>query len=445
MVNGYRRTSGRVRFHHYTRAALYSFWVAETGSIVVWTLAAPSEAALWVRLLILLLGGIHVWLMAWLTRDGLRSYLHGAPRPDRLLAAGFLVTLAATAMALVLIGTGYTSEKAAVVVVWFPVFFVGPTLLVLPIPRGTVLAAVPVALMSVTLPLLDIPLRSAQALVVSALLTSALFGATFRSSAWTLRVVDELDAGRETQARLAVAEERLRFGRDMHDVLGRNLSVMALKSELAVQLAQRGSPAAVDQMAEVQRIARESQREMRAVLRGYREADLQTEIAGARGVLEAAGISCAVAAQRAGQLSAEVCTPLGWVVREAATNVLRHSDARHCELRLEVDDTGAAVLTVRNDGVPEHPPAGHPGSGLAGLRERLATVGGTLRAEPGDGGRFVLTARVPTVPTDPTVPATERSLPAQARAVQAKAAEGKAAEARAGATEGGGGRDGAGR
>ena len=84
----------------------------------------------------------------------------------------------------------------------------------------------------------------------------------------------EAERAREVETRLAVAEERLRFGRDLHDVLGRNLSVISLKSELAVQLARRGRPEAVEQMIEVQRIAQESQREVRAVVRGYREADL---------------------------------------------------------------------------------------------------------------------------------------------------------------------------
>ena len=97
-------------------------------------------------------------------------------------------------------------------------------------------------------------------------------------SVWLLNAVYELDEARETRARLAVAEERLRFGRDLHDVMGRNLAVIALKSELAVQLARRGRPEAVDQMIEVQRIAQESQREVRDVVRGYREADLGVEL-----------------------------------------------------------------------------------------------------------------------------------------------------------------------
>ena len=97
-----------------------------------------------------------------------------------------------------------------------------------------------------------------------------------RPSAWSLGVMWQAEEARDLQARLAVAEERLRFGRDLHDVLGRNLAVIALKSELAVELAQRGRPEAVDQMVEVQRIARTRSRRYGDVVRGYREADLST-------------------------------------------------------------------------------------------------------------------------------------------------------------------------
>ncbi|MFJ4523961.1 sensor histidine kinase [Streptomyces sp. NPDC088810] len=214
-----------------------------------------------------------------------------------------------------------------------------------------------------------------------------------RCGAWTLAVLWEAERAREVEARLAVAEERLRFGRDLHDVLGRNLSVISLKSELAVQLARRGRPEAVEQMIEVQRIAQESQREVRDVVRGYREADLGVELAGAQGVLTAAGIDCEVRAATGG-LPAEVQSALGWVVREATTNVLRHGDAGRCEVELAVRE-GHVVLTVENDGVGA--PGGGGGSGLAGLRERLAAVDGTLEAGVVGTGRdrFRLVADVP--------------------------------------------------
>ncbi|MFI2645908.1 sensor histidine kinase [Streptomyces sp. NPDC018610] len=265
--------------------------------------------------------------------------------------------------------------------------------------RATVLAVVLMATSALVLrALVDVLMTGL--MVVFAMAVSLLAA---RCGAWTLSVLWEAERAREVEARLAVAEERLRFGRDLHDVLGRNLAVIALKAELAVQLARRGRPEAVDQMTEVQRLAQESQREVRAVVRGYREADLEAELAGAHGVLAAAGIACSITGSAAG-LPAPVQSALGWVVREAATNVLRHGDARSCAITLRIDD-GRADLSVENDGVPDSPARDRPGSGLAGLRERLAELDGTLRAGPAGPGRFRLTVEVPlrTAPTETPV------------------------------------------
>ncbi|MFB7662657.1 sensor histidine kinase [Kitasatospora sp. NPDC056138] len=221
----------------------------------------------------------------------------------------------------------------------------------------------------------------------------AMLMAAWRCSAWIVSVVWELDAARETQAQLAVAEERLRFSRDLHDVMGRNLTTIALKSELAVQLARRGRPEAAEQMAEVQRIAQESQREVRDVVRGYRAADLQAELTGARSVLRAAQVECTVElAEGTTAMPPAVQSVLGWVIREATTNVLRHSDARYCSIRLRLAD-GRAVLEIENDGVPTIPkPSTGSGTGLAGLRERLVVLGGELTCGRPGSGRHRLTA-----------------------------------------------------
>ncbi|MFE0930302.1 sensor histidine kinase [Streptomyces mutabilis] len=247
-------------------------------------------------------------------------------------------------------------------------------------------------------------LGAAGALAVAALVLVAGGFLAFTSvfSVWLLDAVYTLDEAKETRARLAVAEERLRFGRDLHDVMGRNLAVIALKSELAVQLSRRGRPEAVEQMIEVQRIAQESQREVRDVVRGYREAALEVELTGARGVLSAAGIDSEVTGGTDG-LPAEVQSALGWVVREATTNVLRHGDAQKCAVAVRISE-GRVVLTVENDGVPEVTGSADAvgaggGSGLAGLRERLAAVDGTLEAGSVGKGVFRLTAEVPLPPS----------------------------------------------
>lgn len=209
--------------------------------------------------------------------------------------------------------------------------------------------------------------------VVFVAITSSL-----RFSVWLLAVVWELDRTRAVHARLAVAEERLRFSRDLHDVVGRAFSAIAVKSELAGALADRGQEGAAVQMAEVRDLAQDTLKEVRGVVAGYRVADLRAEIEGARSVLRSAGTEVEITgAEQAGDLPRPVQEALAWVVREAVTNVVRHSAASRCDIVLRTDQPGAVRLSVSNDGVGQSP-RGHGGSGLAGLRERLAPLGGDL-------------------------------------------------------------------
>ena len=200
----------------------------------------------------------------------------------------------------------------------------------------------------------------------------------------------------DRELQLAVAEERLRFSRDLHDVMGRNLSAIAVKSQLAGELVRRGRPEAAEEVAGIGRLAGESLREVREVVRGHRSSDLAGELAGARSVLRAAGVACAVHGEDAGRtLPGEAQTAFGWVAREAVTNVLRHSRATSCTIALRTSG-GKAELQVVNDGVAGEVPApdGRPGTGLTGLGERLADAGGSLETHL-DGSSFFLTASLP--------------------------------------------------
>lgn len=218
---------------------------------------------------------------------------------------------------------------------------------------------------------------------------AAFFVFTVRVSLWLVGVVTELDTGRTAQAALAVAEERLRFSRDVHDVLGRRLSAIALQSELAATLARREDPAAATTMLGVRDVAHEALREARELARGYRAVDLAQELDGARALLRSAGIDVRLDVAGVPEAWQE---PAAWVVREAVTNVLRHSAASRVEIAFR-----APELVVGNDGVVA--PGVGSGSGIEGLRERLAPLGATLSAGPTDGG-FVLTARF-AVPDEP--------------------------------------------
>ncbi len=333
--------------------------------------------------------------------------LHGAPAPWRtgavalVLGVAFLV-LAVTLQATGGLSAGDDSESNYVLMLMFGLSTTAVSVCALSTALRLTLATVATAdLTGVVVGAVtqDLPLALATGITIA---LAGLYGlGAFRSTLWFMSLVWQLDRARDTEARLAVAEERLRFGRDLHDVMGRNLAVIALKSELAVQLAERGRPEAVAQMAEVQRIAQESQREVRAVVRGYREADLRNEIEGARGVLAAAGISCVVEDGLAAELPAGVQSALGWVVRETTTNVLRHGDPRVCTLRLTSDGV-RAVLVVENDGAAVGTAVSSAGSGLAGLRERLAAVGGTLVAGAAEDGLFRVRAQVPLSAPDDT-------------------------------------------
>ena len=201
----------------------------------------------------------------------------------------------------------------------------------------------------------------------------------------------ELRLAREEMARLAVAEERLRFARDLHDLLGHSLSVIVLKSELAGKLAEAAPDRAAREVHEIERVAREALREVREAVSGYRQASLWQELEGARQALEAAGMSVRVN-QRTGPLPAPVDSVLAWAVREGTTNVIRHSGARRVLITL-VGEEARAQLEIADDGIGGS--VDGEGSGLRGLRERVQARDGTVEFGPGAEGGFQLVVTVP--------------------------------------------------
>jgi two-component system sensor histidine kinase DesK len=198
----------------------------------------------------------------------------------------------------------------------------------------------------------------------------------------------QLSFAREQIARLAVDEERLRFARDLHDLLGHSLSVIALKSELAGRLLKQTPERAAHEVSDIESVARDALREVREAVTGYRQPTLDAELAGAREALTAAGIDCRAERDKAG-LPPAIEGLLAWTVREGATNVIRHSGARRCSIRVSGKD-GMAMVDVVDDG--RGGPA-EPGSGLRGLEERVEKLGGTLVAQalPHEGFRLRVT------------------------------------------------------
>ncbi|WP_211261494.1 sensor histidine kinase [Pseudonocardia acaciae] len=217
---------------------------------------------------------------------------------------------------------------------------------------------------------------------------------------WSWDVAERLNQARRLSAQLAVKDERLRFAADLHDIQGHHLQVIALKSELAARLARTDPDRAGAEMSEVRRLAADALRDTRAVVQGYRRTTLDEEMANAAKVLTAADITARMDVDPA---AADLPDPgrhlLGLVMREATTNVLRHSRARHAELDYRVTD-GLARLRISNDGTAGPPPEPAEGTGLRTLADRLTAAGGQLSWKQTDG-RFVLTASLPVTVTAP--------------------------------------------
>jgi two-component system, NarL family, sensor histidine kinase DesK len=250
----------------------------------------------------------------------------------------------------------------------------------------------------------------------------------------------ELAKAREEVAQLAASEERLRLARDMHDLTGQSLSIITLKSELAARLLGRlpeggDRDRARDEVEQVAAVSRQTLRDIREAISGYRRPTLAVEVITARTALASAGIAArddADLTMLSGAFDPDAEAALAWCLREAVTNVVRHSGAKNCYISI-TRRAGTMSLTVRDDGRGHVPPAGRDqgqdraracavgpavagptahgaarlsaGTGLHGLSERLSAVGGRLELSPDLHPGFCLIATVPTAPLAPASPA----------------------------------------
>jgi two-component system, NarL family, sensor histidine kinase DesK len=216
----------------------------------------------------------------------------------------------------------------------------------------------------------------------------------------------QLAEARETVAKLATNEERLRLARDMHDLTGQSLSMITLKSELAAKRLSR-LPASAERdtilgdLGDIGRVSRQTLHDIREAVSGYRRPTLAIEAITARNALDAAGIQLdddPGLTLRSGTFDVEAEAVLAWCLREAVTNVIRHSGAKNCRIRLIPADQELS-LEVTDDG---HGPGGQhaapqsqSGAGLRGMSERLSTAGGRLSLGIREPRGFKLTATVP--------------------------------------------------
>ncbi len=226
------------------------------------------------------------------------------------------------------------------------------------------------------------------------LVYAATFPLMLMSSLWWWEIVVRLDEHRRTAAELAVTRERLRFAADLHDIQGHHLQVIALKAELAERLLAVDPDAARQHLHDTRLIAKEALEETRALVSGYRESALGIELENAQAVLTAAGAECNLTV---GTLPADraVLNAFAMAVREATTNILRHSNATEVSIRFSSTAGNQFLLEVSNNGLVESAER-TSGSGLAGLRERFATLGGGLETSLDSGSdRFELRAHAP--------------------------------------------------
>lgn len=233
-----------------------------------------------------------------------------------------------------------------------------------------------------------------------AVLVAFTFAFSTFGTIWLWDISREAVAGQRASAQLAVTQERLRFARDMHDLLGHSLSALAVKAQLAGRLVDRAPDRAVTEMAEVQGLAGQALQQMRSAVSGDREADLEGEVAAVGAVLESGGTRTVVTGLEGLELPPKAAGLAAWVVREGGTNVMRHSDAEECQISFRLTRDGAnvsrgLVVEVHNDTAKDEAVGGSDGNGLAGLSERVALAGGSLsRARTRDGG-FLLRAVIP--------------------------------------------------
>ena len=261
-------------------------------------------------------------------------------------------------------------------------------------------------------------------LTLAATIIAPLAGLFAYSAARRADTLNVLRRTRAELARAAVAEERLRIARDLHDLLGHSLSLITLKAELAGRVIGADPDRAAREIAELELVARQSLSDVREAVAGFRQPDLAGELVAARQLLDAAGIGSEIFAAGTGDLSPEVDAALAWAIREGTTNVVRHSKATYVAIRVtggaaavtaEISDNGPAAAEIASPGGtpaaaggPTSGPdgraaasrarSGFAGSGLAGLAERVRRLGGELAAGVVEPHGFLLRVVVPLRP-----------------------------------------------
>lgn len=210
--------------------------------------------------------------------------------------------------------------------------------------------------------------------------------------------IHELERAREELARLAVAEERLRLARDLHDLLGHSLSLIAVKSELAKHLVKRDVDKTLTEIEDIERVSRDALADVRSAVSGYRQLSRVRELSSAKELLTAASITLEIR-DGVDNVPADIESVLAWTIREGVTNVIRHGQAGRCCIAIEWAD-GGVHCEVQNDARTPSTRAMHgepvtAGNGLTGLAERVHGCSGQMQTTNLSGGGFLLAVTLP--------------------------------------------------
>ena len=400
-----RRASGVRATWLYTLGSIVFFVLVLHAMALVFLVAGTAPAAgglQWLVLALMVVSTVTVLRFCWFLERGLGSGLPGSRE---------LVALFAPPVALWVVSL---AEPPLVLLTAFPLWSAVNVVAALLSARARWMMLLGGGLAVVAHPVIhsilhpgplveNLPVEPARLLPLT--LYTVMLPLMVLGSLWWWQVVVRLDKSRRLAGDLAVAQERLRFAADLHDIQGHHLQVIALKAELAERLLEIDPATAKANLHETRLLARTALEETRSLVQGYRQVGLAEELANAADVLAAAGIDCRLHAD-ATAAGPEQEHLLGLVVREATTNILRHSHANQTSINLSRDGQDV-VLEICNDGLDRTSvpgpdarsatpaPAGPvTGTGLTGLRTRLADAGGILGARVLND-RFVLRAVLP--------------------------------------------------
>lgn len=306
----------------------------------------------------------------------------------RLIQAALMARIALLVFLLLLTLPIFLVLGAGTSSLWIFVAIAGGTLF-----RGVAAMTLSVALVLIIDAIAGAPLSWELALTLVAL-TAFMVG-----FAGNIRLNIELRRTREELAVAAVAAERERIGRDLHDILGHSLTAITVKAGLARRLLDRDPTAEAAEISDVEQLAREALKDVRATASGYREVSLAAELAVAGVVLRAAEI-VATLPPTVDDVDPAAREVFGYVLREAVTNVVRHSGAKTCRVVL-----GRRSIEIVDDGAgDDRTESQRSGAGLRNLADRLAAAGGTFEAGPRPDRGFVIRATVPVAADQPMSP-----------------------------------------